>query len=188
MIADSEISLVKPRMELAEQVRESLIESYADHIKYLLWPEPDPTLDTVQKNIDQAIHDFDSHVNEYRFLILRNSDARLLGTISLLIIDLEIPYLEFGYWVRSSEQGKGYISRALEILEGYAVSELKVRRLEIRMAESNLKSKRVAERAGYTLEAKLHSDRVLSDGTIDNSLVYCKLYSKDGELRCAAGR
>lgn len=177
MLADSEIYVIKPRLDLADEVREALIESYADHIKYLLWPEPKPSIETVRKNIEQAIYNFDNHLDEYRFLVLRNSDSKLVGTISLLIKNLKIPYFEFGYWVRSSERGKGYIGRAVEILEGYAINELKVRRLEIRMAESNLKSKRVAERAGYTFEAKLHSDRTLSDGTIEGSLVYYKLYS-----------
>jgi len=175
MIADTEISLVKPRPDLAEDVREALTESYTDLIKFLLWPVPNPTVETVRENIEQAIYNFDNHQNEYRFLILRNSDSRLVGNISLLIRDLKIPYLEFGYWVRSSEQGKGYISKAVTMLEAYAVNELGVRRLEIRMAESNIKSRQVAERAGYQFEAKLHSDRVLADGSIENSLVYYKL-------------
>lgn len=177
MIAESEISLVQPRLDLAEEVREALIESYDEHIEFLLWPEPNPSIEEVKKNIEESIRNFENHLNEYRFLILRNSDSKLVGTISLLIRDLKIPYFEFGYWVRSSEHGKGYISRAVQILESYAVKELNVRRLEIRMAESNHKSKRVAEAAGYKYEAKLHSDRVLSDGTIDNSLVYYKTYS-----------
>lgn len=177
MIADPEITLVKPTLELAEDVRQALAESYADLIKFLLWPVPDPSLEAVRKNIEQSIHNFENHVNEYRFLIIRNSDSRLVGNISLLIRDLKIPYFEFGYWVRSSEQGKGYIGKAVKLLENHAVAELNVRRLEIRMAESNVKSKLVAERSGYEFEAKLHSDRVLSDGSIENSLVYCKLYS-----------
>lgn len=177
MLSNSEISLVKPRLNLAGDVREALEESYADLIKYLLWPEPSPTLATVRKNIEEAIHNFENDVNEYRFLILRNSDSRFIGTISLLIRNLKIPYLEFGYWVRSSEKGKGYMSVALKMLEDYAVNELHVRRLEIRMAESNIESRRVAERAGYEFEAKLDSDRMLPDGTPDNSLVYRKLYS-----------
>jgi ribosomal-protein-serine acetyltransferase len=176
MISGPEITLVKPRLDLADEVREALVESYADHIRYLLWPEPNPSIESVRNNIEQSIHNFDNHVNEYRFLILRNADSKLLGTISLLIRDLKIPYFEFGYWLSSSEQGKGYITKAVRILESYAVNELKVRRLEIRMAESNIRSKRVAERAGYEFEAKLHSDRMLPDGTIDNSLIYYKLY------------
>ena len=96
---------------------------------------------------------------------------------NFLIKDIKIPYLEFGYWVRSSEKGKGYVTKAVEILEKYAVVDLKVRRLEIRVAETNINSKRIAERSGYELEAKLHSDRKLPDGTIDNSLIYCKLFS-----------
>src|SRR5690554_3085388 len=138
MIVSPEISLIKPRTDLAEDVREALTESYTDLIKFLLWPVPNPSVDTVRENIEQAIYNFDNDQSEYRFLILRNSDSRLIGNISLLIRDLKIPYLEFGYWVRSSEQGKGYISKAVAMLEAYAVNELHAHRLEIRMAESNI--------------------------------------------------
>lgn len=177
MITDEKISLIKPRPDLADEVRLALTESFAEHSKYLLWPVPYPSLADVRKNIEQAIYNFDNNSNEYRFFIIRNSDSRLVGNISLMIRDSKIPYFEFGYWVRSSEQGNGYIAKAVELLEAYAVTELRVRRLEIRMAESNVRSKLVAERAGYKFEAKLHSDRLLSDGSIENSLVYCKLYS-----------
>jgi len=177
MIQGSEITLVKPQLDLAGDVRDALIESYDDHRKYLTWAEPNTSLETVTQNIKQAIHNFENDVNEYRFFILRNSDSRLVGTVGLLIKNLQIPYLEIGYWVRSSESGKGYISKAVEMLEDYAVKQLKARRLEIRMAESNIRSRRVAERAGYALEARIQSDRLLPDGTIENSLIYCKLYS-----------
>jgi RimJ/RimL family protein N-acetyltransferase len=177
MIPGPDITLVKPHLDLADDIKEALEESYPDHIKFLLWPEPNPPIESVQQNIEQAIYNFENDLNEYRFSIIRNTDSRFIGTISLLIRDLKIPYLEFGYWVRSSEKGKGYVTKAVEILEKYAVNDLKVRRLEIRMAESNINSKRIAERTGYKFEAKIHSDKILSDGTIENSLIYCKLYS-----------
>jgi ribosomal-protein-serine acetyltransferase len=177
MIQGSEITLVKPQLDLAGDVRDALIESYDDHRKYLTWAEPNTSLETVTQNIKQAIHNFENDVNEYRFFILRNSDSRLVGTVGLLIKNLQIPYLEIGYWVRSSESGKGYIGKAVQMLEDYAINKLKVRRLEIRTAESNIRSKCVAERAGFKLEARLQSDRILPDGTIENSLIYCKLYS-----------
>jgi ribosomal-protein-serine acetyltransferase len=176
MIQGSEITLVKPRLDLADDVRNALMESYDEHSRYLTWAEPNPSLETVTQNIEQAIHNFENDVNEYRFFILRNSDSRLVGTVGLLIKNLQIPYLEIGYWVRSSESGKGYIGKAVQMLEDYAINKLEVRRLEIRTAESNIRSKRVAERAGFKLEARIQSDRTLPDGTIENSLIYCKLY------------
>ena len=45
MISGPEITLVKPRLDLADDIKEAQVESYADHIKYLLWPEPDPSRD-----------------------------------------------------------------------------------------------------------------------------------------------
>jgi len=44
------------------------------------------------------------------------------------------------------------------------------------MAESNIHSRRVAERADYEFEAKIHADLIISDGKIENTLIYYKLY------------
>ncbi len=61
MIAGAEISLMKPTLELADEVRQALSESYAEHIKFLLWPVPNPSVEIVRKNIEQAIYNFDNH-------------------------------------------------------------------------------------------------------------------------------
>ncbi len=176
MLSDSVVTLKKPNLDLSESVREALVESYENLKEFELWPEPNPSIENVRSHMELAISNFENHVNEYRFFIVRNCDLKLVGTIGLIIRNPKIPYLEFGYWIRSSESRKGYISASVKLLEEYAIDVLKVRRLEIRMAESNLASKRVAERAGYKFEAKIHFDRMLPDGRIANSLVYSKLY------------
>ncbi|GEA60964.1 hypothetical protein VCO01S_21570 [Vibrio comitans NBRC 102076] len=82
--------------------------------------------------------------------------------------------LAIGYWLRSDSVGKGFISEAVAKLEEYAFDELNAKRLEIRVAQSNIKSRKVAERCGYELEANLRNERRLPSGKLDNTLVYVK--------------
>ncbi len=107
----------------------------------------------------------------------RNSDDRIVGCIGLRMRDMAIPYLEIGYWARSSEAGKGYTTQAVSLVEQYALSEFKVKRLEIKMAISNDASRRVAEKSGFEHEATIHHDRMLPLGDVDGTHVFCNIYS-----------
>ena len=176
MISNSIIELLPPSLELVDEVQEALIESYDDLKTFLLWPKPNPSREDVYSNMQQAIRNFDKKIIEFRFQIRRLSDGKIVGATGLLIRDIDVPFFEFGYWVRSSERGKGYITMAVQLLENYAANELNAKRLEIRMAETNEASRRVAERAGFKYEALVHSDRRLPSGEIDNSHIYYKTY------------
>lgn len=48
-------------------------------------------------------------------------------------------------------------------------------RLEIRCAASNRRSRAVAERGGYVLEATLRNERRLPSGRLDHTVIYGKL-------------
>ena len=154
-----------------------MIESYEDLSKFLGWAERNPKIETTRQNMIRAKENFENSKEELRFIVQRKADNRIVGCVGLIIRNLEIPYLEIGYWVRSSESKKGYVGMAVQLLEEYAVKELKVKRLEIKMAESNTASTQVAKRAGFKYEATIHSDRQLPTGKIDNTCVYYKLYS-----------
>ncbi len=177
MISNAIIRLVPPSSDLVDDVREALIESYELHKAFLLWAKPNPSREDVSSTMEIAINNFRDKTEEFRFFILRVADSKLVGCVGLIIRDIAIPFFEFGYWVRSSEMGKGYISTAVELLEEYAVSELGAKRLEIKMAESNNRSKLVAERVGFEYEAFLHADRELPSGKVDNTHIYYKTYS-----------
>jgi len=177
MISNETIRLVKPAANLVDDFQLALIESYEDLNKYLAWAEKKPDIETTRQNMLRARDNFENKEEELRFIVQRIHDNKIVGCAGLLIRNMNIPYLEIGYWVRSSEAKKGYIGMAVHLLEEYAVKELKVKRLEIKMAESNKASIQVAERAGFKYEATIHSDRKLPIGKVDNTCVYYKLYS-----------
>ncbi len=85
-----------------------------------------------------------------------------------------MPFFELGYWIRKTETGKGFAIEAVAVLEEYAFRELRAKRLEIRTAKGNVKSRSVAERSGYHYEAELVNERRLPSGKLTNTIVYAK--------------
>jgi len=176
MIADSTMKLIPAALDLVDEVRSALIESYPLHSQFLLWPKPEPTQQEVFSNMALAVNNIQHNQNELRYFIKRNSDGKLLGCIGLIVRDLEVPFYELGYWVRESEQGKGYVTTAVRLLEQHAVKNFSARRMEIQVAETNTASRRVAQKAGYTLEAIIQCNRHLPGGRLDNTCIYSKLF------------
>jgi len=100
---------------------------------------------------------------------------RLLGGTGLHRIDWNVPRFEIGYWRRSGESGRGVIVEAVRCLSRFAFDHLGARRVEIRMAATNGASRRVAERAGFTLEGLLRRDTLGVDGQPRDTLVYSRV-------------
>jgi RimJ/RimL family protein N-acetyltransferase len=75
-----------------------------------------------------------------------------VGAMSLFKTDWRRRCTEVGYGVRASVRGRGYVTEALTALTGWALSEGGMHRVELRTEPGNAASRRVAEKAGYTLE------------------------------------
>lgn len=69
-----------------------------------------------------------------------------------------VPNFEIGYWCRTSMQGKGYVTEVVREITAAAFDEMAAKRVEIRCDWRNRRSRTVAERAGYRLEAELRWD------------------------------
>ncbi len=170
------IRLVPPSMDLVADCQCAIRETEYELSEYLTWVQA--SLQEPEKNMLIAIENHQAFCKEVRFYIIQAESTKLIGAIALLIRDLNVPFFELGYWIRKTETGNGYALEAVGILESYAFSELKARRLEIRMAKSNSKSRAVAERSGYKFEAELANERRLPSGELTNTLVYAKTVSK----------
>ena len=81
---------------------------------------------------------------------------------------------EIGYWIAESHWGRGLATEAARRLTQYAFSRLALERLEAGVFEWNPASRRVLEKAGYRLEARLRRN-VVKDGRIGDSFLYARL-------------
>ncbi len=89
--------------------------------------------------------------------------------------DWSLPKTEVGYWVRSSEVGKGYATEAVNALTAWALGTLGARRVELVTDELNQGSRAVAQRCGFRLEGTLHHTLQSPDGRLRNTCIYARL-------------
>ena len=97
--------------------------------------------------------------------VFERTSGRLLGGSGLHRIDWTIRRFEIGYWLRADAEGHGYMLEATQLLTRLAVEEARRLPRRIRMDTDNERSRRVAERLGYTLEATLQRAFRTPDGT-----------------------
>lgn len=113
---------------------------------------------------------------EYAFAIV-DSAGRFLGGCGLNQINPIHRFSNLGYWVRSSEMGKGVAPAAIRRLAAFAFAHTNLVRLEILCAVGNSRSGRAAEKAGAIREGHLH-DRLLLRGQAYDAVMYTLLRSR----------
>jgi RimJ/RimL family protein N-acetyltransferase len=106
------------------------------------------------------------------------AEGPLLGGTGLHRIDWQARRFEIGYWRRAGQQGRGIVTEAVRALAQMAFDRLAARRIEIRMDDTNLASRGVAERAGFVFEALLRDEGVTPQGEPRDTRVYVRL--RDG--------
>jgi ribosomal-protein-serine acetyltransferase len=89
---------------------------------------------------------------------------QVAGNISLMGYEALADLAEVGYWLRSDLCGRGYITEAGRAVVDFAFDHLGCHRLELRAAESNPASIRVAEKLGFQREGLLREANRSPDG------------------------
>ncbi len=79
----------------------------------------------------------------------------LAGIVSLHGLVWADRKASLGYWLGASFQGQGLVTRACKVLIQHSFNELKLHRLEIQCDAENTRSRKVAERLGFTQEGIL---------------------------------
>ena len=153
--------------ELHAAVRESMEELTA----WMTWPREHRTVDDSEASSRRARVAFLQR-SELRLHLYLRGTRTLVGSSGLQGIDWEVPKFEIGYWCRTGYTGHGYITEAVLGITEFAFDTLGARRVEIRCDSRNLPSARVAERAGFELEARLNNNEVSTDGEPKNTLIY----------------
>lgn len=94
--------------------------------------------------------------------------GELAGTIGFNDIDRGIKCGTVGYWLGQDFQGKGIMSQALETVIDYGFRNLKLDKIEIRVATGNVKSRALPERFGFLEEGVLRNAEWLYDRYVDH--------------------
>lgn len=155
---------------LYEAARESVAEVYP----WLPWCHAGYTSDDARTWIQSQIESF-SNRREYSFLIEEDT-GRFRGGCGLNQISDAHRLANLGYWVRTSAAGQGITPQAVRLLVEWAFANTSLERLEIVVAVGNLRSQRVAEKAGALREGVLRS-RLHVHGQPHDAVMYSLIRS-----------
>ena len=140
----------------------------ADHLRDM-FPSP--------YSIDDAIQWLSSVLEQEGpkryFAIIVN--GKLAGSIGLSPkTDIYRKNAEVGYFIAPEFWGKGIASAALKAVTAYAFGTFDIIRVYAEPFADNISSRRVLEKAGYTLEATF-KNYVIKNGVIKDSCIYSVL-------------
>lgn len=134
-----------------------------------------PFVDFTQKveDSEQYIKSVIDAPQEHRDLVFTiRYDDRLVGLVGFKDTDWPNRKTEIGYWISERYQKKGIVTESVRRLMSYAFDNMAMNRIQIRCAAGNIRSKRIPQRLGFTLEGVERDGELLVGGVFTDLEVY----------------
>lgn len=170
----------------AAAIQEGIEESFADLHVWMEWATKLQSLDDTKASAERHQANYASAEDFTVSAFLRDTGKFVLNA-GLHPRNWEVPSFEIGYWCRTSMQGRGYVTEVVRELTAAAFGDMGAKRVEIRCDSRNRRSRRVAELAGYRLEAILRYDDRANDGSLRDTTVYAILAEEFDRERQGGG-
>ena len=104
--------------------------------------------------------------------IWERATGRYLGGTGFHDPEWKVRKLEIGYWLRPSAMGRGHITEAVKVITRAAFEQFAANRVAIHCDTRNERSRRVAERCGYTLEGTVRREAMTTEGTLRDTHIF----------------
>ena len=153
----------------AEALVEAARESTREIFPWLPWCHPEFSRKDAEEFLRAQVEAWASR-REFEFCVV-NADGRLVGGCALNQIHWGHRFGNVGYWVRTSDTGRGIATEAARQVIEFARAETDLVRLEIVAAVGNHASARVARKVGATLEGILRA-RLFLHGVPHDALMF----------------
>jgi RimJ/RimL family protein N-acetyltransferase len=165
----SVVTLRFPEPTDADAVFAAVRESIGDLHLWMSWCRIDYSIaDAAQWISGQA----EARKNGVAFeFVITDEQGRILGGCGVNQINKDARLANLGYWVRTSETGRGVATRAARDVAAWAFENTTIERLEIVVAVGNTASQVVAEKAGALREGILRS-RLLVHGRFHDAVMF----------------
>ena len=135
---------------------------------FMPWCHPEYSLEDAHEAIQTAQSNW-ALADAWAFGVRTKTTGKFIGGCGLSTID-EHHNANLGYWIKSTEVGKGYASEATRALVSYGLHQLKLVRVEIMISTLNSASVKVAEKSGATYEGIARNRLFLHDRALDAHL------------------
>ena len=158
----------------APAVNAAVIASWTELSPVLDWAQgAQPTIQETMEWIENRKARFEDR-SELSFSIFEKRAGTFIGCCWLCRFDWTVPRGGIGYWCATNKVGHGYITEAVLALTEFAWS-LGLVRVEIRCDAENLRSRAVAERAGFALEGVLRNESRDPQGALRDIYLFAQV-------------
>ncbi len=159
-------------------INSAICESIEELRPWMPWAQQIPTIEQSEENVRVARLKFLER-SDLRLHLFYKETGEFIGGSGLHRIDWTARKFEIGYWIRTSQSGKGLMTEAIDGITHFAIHQLSANRIEIRCDSNNIRSERIAERLGFTLEGILRSDIRDITGILRDTLVFAKVRGQE---------
>ncbi|MBM7609704.1 ribosomal-protein-serine acetyltransferase [Lysinibacillus composti] len=164
---DDEVSLRLFNLDDAEEFYNLTIGSKTYLKEWLGWLDHTKSVeDTAQHILSRCKELVENGGYPQSFAILYND--KIAGTIGFNEIHKANKMGIVGYWIGEKFQGKGIMSKAFKALIDYGFNDLKLNRIEVRVAIENKKSRALPEKFGFKEEGIIRQAEWLYDHYVDH--------------------
>lgn len=155
-----------PALTDVDAFHEAACESVDDLAPWLGWMHQGYTREEARDWIVRSI-DARPRLDAIEFVIREAATERFVGGIGLNRIDQVFRKANLGYWIRTSEAGKGYAAIATVAVARIGFTAMNLQRIEVVADVDNVRSRRVAEKAGARFEGILRNGLRVRDRQSD---------------------
>lgn len=170
-IETSRLVLRLAQADEAHLVR-AAIDSSLDHLRaWMPWALNEPrSLADTRALLTRGRARFSSG-DDFQYSIFDAGETEIVGGIGLHRRS-EQDCLEIGYWIRADRVGQGFATESARALTEAALQMPDTERVQIDCDPSNVPSKRVPEKLGYTLVERREGNKRTPSGDVRDTLVY----------------
>ncbi len=147
-------------------LHEATRESIDDLCRWMVWCHPGYSLEDCAAFVSTCDARWERG-ESYSLVIHDVRDGTFLGSAGLSQVNQIHRVANLGYWVRSSQAGRGIATSAVKLMTRFALQELNFNRLDIIVPVGNRSSRRVAEKVGAKQEGILRNRLVLQGKPVD---------------------
>jgi len=149
---------------------EAARESTKEMLAWLSWCHPNYTVEESRSFVLSSETAWNEKTR-FAFAVFDVSSGLFLGGVGLNQINRNHNFANLGYWVRSSQTGRGVATAATLLAAEFGFEDLGLNRIEILTATGNAASGRVAENAGAKREGILRN-RLLLHNSPHDAVIY----------------
>lgn len=158
-LTDGIVTLHRYRIEDAPELHAAACESVASIFPWMPWCHEGYTIEEAIEWASACVESWNKRTS-FEFVI-RTTEGAHVGGGGINCLNTMHPFANLGYWVRTSQQGKGHATRAAKLLAQFGLCDLSLQRIELVAAVGNRPSLRVIQRTGAHREGILRNRLVL---------------------------